>query len=262
MITKTALVYDRYELKYHVPVSLVAEISDYIAGFCELDYFSGISPDGFYPIHNLYLDTPSFQFFKNAIVGQDGRFNMRVRTYGEEENSSFYLEVKKKSGGFVKKTRAKVNGSDWFRMLDAGSMPQAPTEIVTKDYAYDFAYQALSHQARPVVFTRYRRKAFFSTIDDYARVTFDRDLRFSERTSYTFDRPRDMQAYDNPNYFDPDTNVVLELKCEARVPFWIIDLIRTFNLQRSGFSKFVYAVNELNSIRTGVIRSSLRIPGY
>jgi SPX domain protein involved in polyphosphate accumulation len=259
MTLKTALLYERYELKYHIPLALVAEISDYISGFCEMDHYSKISPDNFYSINNLYLDTPHYQFFQNALVGQDGRFNMRVRTYGDEENPLYFLEIKKKTGGFVKKTRAKISTTDWFDALENNLILPAKDELVKKDYAYDFAYQAIINQARPVVFTQYRRKAYFSTIDDYARVTFDRDMRFVPRDTYTFDRSKEMQFYDNPNYFEPETNVILELKCETRVPYWIIDLIRTFNLQRSGFSKFVYAVNELNSTKLGVSQHSLRM---
>src|SRR5690606_20743127 len=116
--------------------------------------------------------------------------------------------------GFVKKTRAKVSDQSWFDALSEGRLPPSPKTFV-KDYAYDFAYNVLSYQANPVVFTKYRRKAFFSTIDDYARVTFDKDLCFIPRDTYSFERSKDMMPYDNPNYFRQDTNVILELKCET-----------------------------------------------
>ena len=39
--------------------------------------------------------------------------------------------------------------------------------------------------------------------------------------------------------FDEGTSVVLELKCPAKnVPLWMVDLIRTFELKRRGFSKY------------------------
>ncbi len=108
MTLKTALLYERYELKYHIPWAMVAEISDYISGFCEMDHYSKISSDNFYSINNLYLDTPNYQFFQNALVGQDGRFNMRVRTYGDEENPLYFLEIKRRPADLSKKLEPRL----------------------------------------------------------------------------------------------------------------------------------------------------------
>jgi SPX domain protein involved in polyphosphate accumulation len=262
MTLKTALFYERYELKYHIPLAMVDEISAYIEPFCELDHFSKISPDKYYAINNLYLDTPDYLFFRRSIEGIEGRFNMRIRNYGDEINPLYFLEIKKKNGGFVKKTRAKIYDLKWFEDLSHFTMPNTQNEFVKNDFAYDFAYNVLSYGAAPVVFTQYRRKAYFSHIDDYARVTFDKDMRFIPRDHYGFERSKDMKYYDYPEYFEPETHVVLELKCEARVPFWIIDLIRHFNLERSGFSKFLFAVNELNAEKVQIAQYPHRLSAH
>lgn len=262
MTLKTALLYNRYELKYHIPIEMVDDISKYIATHCEMDHFSKTSHDHYYTINNLYLDTPNFLFFQRSMAGVEGRFNMRVRTYGDEENPLYFLEVKKKDGGFVKKSRAKVFDRSWFEHLENNSLPESDKMVHQNDYAYDFAYNVLSYQARPIVFTQYRRKAYFSNTDDYARITFDKEMRYTPRENYSFERTKDMHYYDNQNYFDPYTNVVLELKCEARVPWWMIDLIKYFNLERSSFSKFLFAVNELNQDKLGVSEHASRISHF
>ncbi len=262
MALKTALFYERYELKYHIPLYLVDEICDYISSFCELDHFSKISHDGYYSINNLYLDTPNFLFLRRRLAGVDDRFNMRIRTYGDEENDLYFLEVKNKQRGFVKKTRAKINGDEWFNHFREGTLPKPKEDIISNDFAYDFGSKLITYRAEPVVFTQYRRKALFSTIDEYARVTFDRDMRFIARDDYTFERSADMQYYDNPNYFDPNTNIILELKCETKVPLWMIDLIRRFNLTRSSFSKFVFGVNEVMQMRLPSMDFPHRQPAY
>ena len=259
---KTALVYERYELKYHIPLALVAEISDYIADFCELDHYSLKSPDQYYTINNLYLDTPNYLFFNTRLAGMDNRFNMRVRTYGTGEPEMWFLEVKHKSKGFVTKTRAKLLDRTWLKHLVEGTLPERDEAVVRKDYAYDFAKKVMSYQAAPVVFTQYRRKAFFSTIDDYARVTFDKELRYVPRREYRFTPSPDMQFYDHPELFDPYTNVVLELKCEAAVPWWMLDLIRRFNLQRASFSKFMYALNESMQDHPDIVTHPNRISAW
>ncbi|MCP4122540.1 MAG: VTC domain-containing protein, partial [Bacteroidetes bacterium] len=87
--------------------------------------------------------------------------------------------------------------------------------------------------------------------DDYARVTFDSDLRFRHETEYNLDAPEDeMISCDPETAFDPGCSVILELKCyTSHVPLWMIDMIRYFNLVRRGFSKYgtgVFNVLELH----------------
>ncbi|MDA8793099.1 polyphosphate polymerase domain-containing protein [Bacteriovoracaceae bacterium] len=246
MTLKTALFYERYELKYHIPLDLVEPICEFLTPYCEMDHFSKISPDDYYSINNIYLDTPNFLFLERRLAGVDERFNMRVRTYGDEltDDSLYLLEVKNKSKGFVRKTRAKVKDMSWFDHLDKGTYPETEESVIVNDFAYDFFAKAHAYRARPVAFTQYRRKALFSTIDDYARITFDKQLRYCERDTYDFSR-KGLKYYDNANYFDPYTSVILELKCETKVPMWFLDIIRRFNLSRSSFSKFVFAIGEI-----------------
>ena len=54
----------------------------------------------------------------------------------------------------------------------------------------------------------------------------------------------DMSYYDDPvttmNFESP---VVLEIKTETFVPTWALDLVRSFGLVQSGFSKYCYAID-------------------
>ncbi len=256
MALKTALFYERYELKYHIPLWRVDDICDWVSGFCELDDYSGKSSDGYYAINNLYLDTPNYLFFNTKIAGQDNAFNMRIRTYGMEETNLYFMEVKKKTGEFCRKTRAKA-GPAWFRHLEEGTLPEGEGD----PFALDFARRVHSYRAGPVVFTQYRRKALFSVIDEYARITFDKDMRYAPRDTYDFSR-EGLLCYDQPEYFDDGTNVVLELKCESRVPLWMLDLIRTFDLKRASFSKFMYGVNETMQDKVGVATHPHRLCAF
>ncbi len=239
MSKKTALFYERYELKFHIPSSMVDDIVDFISPYCQLDHYSEISNDNYYMINNLYLDTPNYLFLQRRLAGEDNRFNMRIRSYGEELSDTCFLEIKNKANGFIKKRRAKVKGSEWFDHFKNFSYPLDENKIIHQnDYAYDFAYLLNSYRAEPKIFTQYKRKAYFSTIDDYARVTFDKELKFQHRDDYDLTRVN-LNYYDVPNIFNPNTDVILELKSYTRVPFWIIDVIKYFNLERSSFSKYV-----------------------
>ena len=74
---------ERFELKYHIPVEWADAIGEFLKPYCEEDYYSKITPGGFYYITNLYLDSPKWTFLGWKKKQLLDRFNMRIRTYGE-----------------------------------------------------------------------------------------------------------------------------------------------------------------------------------
>jgi hypothetical protein len=94
--------------------------------------------------------------------------------------------------------------------------------------------------ARPQNIVRYEREAFVSEVDDYARVTFDRRICVQPADGWC------MQGYANEwtmvdgAWHDNglDSPVVLEVKCEWRMPNWLQVLLRRYELDVCGFSKY------------------------
>jgi len=235
---------ERYELKFVIPERMVDPISNFASVYCRPDRHSEQSPDGYYCVYSLYFDSPDFLFLRNRLEKVANRFNMRVRTYDQERGTPCFFEVKQKRDGIIRKYRTKVEDENWECILD-GADPEY-RGVAEKEKADLFVRLAWSNCASPRVLTCYRRKAWVSEVDDYARVTFDRELRFQpeERCMLTPDQCR-MSAYDNCTLFTPECSIVLELKCYAsKVPMWMLDLIRHFDLCRCSFSKYV------NSMRT------------
>lgn len=235
------LVFDRYELKYLIPASMVGPISKHIEAYCELDPYSLSSADQFYTVNSLYLDSPSFLFLRKKFDEAPERFNMRIRGYGGAE---FFLELKFKSQGFVKKRRAFCRG-DVAETLSHYTSEENGIACGNKHLFMNALY---TYRAEPKVLTQYRRKAYFSKYDDYARITFDKDLRYHEESEFNiFPDPARISHYDDETIFDDDTSVILELKCPQQVPLWFIDIITKFDLTRSGFSKYSSSVQHLFS---------------
>lgn len=230
---------ERYELKYIIPMSLVPAISAYIKPFCDMDHYSIHSPDGFYKINSLYFDTPQLYFLTQKEAGVVNRFSMRVRSYGNDPKPPYFFETKYKLREFTKKRRGKVEMEDWQSLFSDPDRILQVDEASRKNTQH-FLNIVETYNAAPVLLAQYRRLAFLSTIDDYVRITFDRDLRYQSTTEYDV-KPDDklMVHYDNPEVFHyTGGNVVLELKCEQKVPRWLMDLIRHFNLERGTFSKY------------------------
>jgi VTC domain len=255
LIAKTSpLNFERFELKYLIPESMIKPISDYIERYCVLDPHA--DETGSYWINTLYLDSNDLRLFRRRENDEDRRFTMRIRSYGNQPKPPYFAEIKYKQDGVVKKYRHAF-GNDLLQSLrDNPSSPpfHALTELPSKNLAM-FTRLGEIYDVSPKILTRYRRIAYMSIIDSYARVTFDVDLQYQEEKNYNLTPDsRAMTHYDNPLRFHSGCNVILELKCDTQVPLWMIDLIRRFNLQRSGFSKYCSSLAEMLGQPTALAR--------
>ncbi len=256
-ILQTARPYrlDRYESKFVIPVDLIEPISEFIAPYCSLDEYSARATDHYYRVNNLYFDTHNYLFLSRRLHRVENRYNMRIRTYSDDTTAPCFFEIKQKRVGVVRKYRQRVEEDDWQQQLrdhefstnDNGGNGGGNGNGFVLSNRDLFIQLVLANDATPKVLTQYRRRAFVSDIDEYARVTFDRELRFRPEEGYDLLPGRGrMIPLDNSTLFDPACEVVLEMKCySTAVPFWMIDLISHFDLRRRPFSKYVTGISEV-----------------
>jgi SPX domain protein involved in polyphosphate accumulation len=239
---------DRYELKYIISTDMIEPLTEYLYAFCELDYHSKHAQNHFYHVNSLYFDSPNFLFLKNRLYGKNPRFNMRVRSYGEDPKPPFFLEIKAKNSGTVNKYRATMQDDEWPNMFTDPSyvLDKSTSDFDNKEL---FHRTLIKYNVEPKIFTHYRRRAFVSTIDEYTRVTMDINLQCYLESNYDINPDkRRLTNYDNEMIFsplseDPESNVILEIKClPHQVPIWVVDMIRNFQLTRSSFSKYAQSV--------------------
>ena len=252
-IDKIALppVLQRHELKYLIPASMVDPVSQFISPYCQLDFHSHKAEDYFYLVNSLYFDTRDCEFLKQRLFGSDSRFNMRVRTYAEGK-PPYFMEIKHKTGGSVKKYRATASAEEWPSILTDPlyRVPETDSDIERRNKEL-FMRLAQGYAIEPKVYTQYRRRAFFSTVDEYARVTMDRNMKYRvQEDDGGLENPYNMLPDDSLTNYDNETiyatntysdaNIILELKCNiGQVPVWMLDLIRHFQLKQVGFSKYM-----------------------
>jgi len=238
---------ERHELKYAIPYRYVESISQFIRPYCDLDYHSAIVEDNFYLVNSLYFDTYGMEFLKQRLWGKDGRFNMRVRFYGDTGDPPYFLEIKQKKGVTGLKYRATASKEEWPGILtDPGYRVSKSTPSGERANKELFIRMAMIYAIEPKILTQYRRRAFFSTVDDYARVTMDVSMKYRIQDHYRLTPNDAMLSYDNENIYAKDSDchndgtVILELKCNiGQVPMWMLDLISTFELKQQGFSKYM-----------------------
>lgn len=244
----TPPVLERYELKYVIDESLVEPMSQYLEAYCTLDKYSSLADDKYYLINSIYLDTPWYLFVRNRMADCHNRFTMRIRGYGENPKPPFFYEIKQKVGNFVRKYRCSIRSDKVYELVNRLHSVN-PDDIGEKEWKNFQRFVRLVdiYGAEPKVMVQYKRKAYASDYDEYARVTFDRQLMYAPLDEYTFKYDESLARYYSMAPTEEQANgIVLELKCYAtHVPIWMVDLIRVFNLEKTNFSKFVNGIREV-----------------
>ena len=244
----------RYEFKYLVSEADEVVLREAISAFCAPDTHNTA---GGYTISSLYLDTPDRLTYRAKKDRQLERFKLRIRTYGEQAEGPVFFEVKRKSNDRIIKHRTRVDREHWREVL-RGSRALPAEE---RDAAHHFLYLTIGLGARPSVLVRYRREAFSSFLDPYARVTFDhRIVVQAPKGLDLLGDPRAWRGIDHPEATRLSRSmVVLELKFPAAFPSWMASLVRRFELWRIGFSKYCNGVEVLFGT-SAPGRESMRVP--
>ncbi|WP_437585305.1 VTC domain-containing protein [Sorangium sp. So ce1000] len=235
-------VIERYEFKYLVPERLVPEIRATALSVGKLDRYA--NADGVYRIRSLYLDTRGFDLYWANAREQRDRFKLRVRTYPGKTSPTF-LEVKRRVQDVIVKSRAAVPASEWRELLEhARPASLARLSPGVRKAAERFIGAYHRHALGPTLLVDYEREPYESTLDTYARLTFDRKIVCQRRETLDLDasdggwRPVDHPVQTQT----PEPVCVLELKFERRPPPWMVALVRRLDLVRHSFSKYCYGV--------------------
>ena len=244
MTSKDPWIISRYESKYLIPESTARAVRDAIRGLCVPDRNADAS--GVYVVNNFYFDTPDLRFYHDTKFKQYNRFKLRVRYYGDVPEGNLWLEIKHKIRNITWKTRRPCPLAQWESIFEAGQggggLNGQPLSL--RD---SFENAVLRFGAEPRVHVRYLREPYLCDFESYCRITFDRNLSFRPtHGSLDLVSSEPFMYYDDAVTSlaeDDDSPVILEIKTETQVPPWIMGLIRRFQLQQRGFSKYCYAVD-------------------
>jgi SPX domain protein involved in polyphosphate accumulation len=164
---------------------------------------------------------------------------MRLRSYGQQPNFPAFIEIKEKANQWVRKRRAPITSVSTVEFLRNGSFEYGNKDV-ENPYMREASYKILMRGLKPKLMTQYQRRAYFGRFETYTRVTFDRRMRCYPEDDYNiFPDEEKFANYDHGwRYTDFQSSVVLELKCEAKAPHWMFDIIRQFELKHLQFSKY------------------------
>jgi SPX domain protein involved in polyphosphate accumulation len=232
----------RFEYKYYVSEELLPELRRRLLPFVEFDPFAARNEEHEYTVRSAYFDTPTLREYHEKIAGLEIRKKLRIRVYDTlTEDSTAFLEIKRKRRQSVSKDRAMLLHRDVPALLATGNIEQyviranGSTEMY--DSARKFLYHMRSDHLRPVLLVTYDREAFVGKFDPNFRCTFDKRLRFSSQQSLddlfreTDLRPALQGAF------------ILEVKFQNSVPVWLSSTISDLRLSRGAFSKYCIGID-------------------
>jgi hypothetical protein len=206
-----------------------------------------------YVITTLQLDAPNLGLHYAKEKEALNRFKLRCRTYGTDGTAPVFLEIKRKCKGIILKSRCRIPAARWGRKCALGLEPDIP--FVSRHERVNYMeFIRLVHEtcARPVIFIRYHRESYISSVDQYARVTFDRRMCYCEASGWAFPPPNTRwKPMDSPVALNrPFSGFILELKTQRDAPQWMVELTERFNLVRIGFCKYSTGV-KMNALFQG-----------
>lgn len=159
-------------------------------------------------INSLYFDNLKLEMYKDSIEGSVPRKKIRIRNYPNSEDKNFYLEIKTSSveGRFKKRKKINKEEFDYFK----------------KNGILDSTYGT----CLPNFFVSYERE--YAKIKD-VRISIDKKISYKNFTN-------EIIYYDNKSIVELKTSIDKNLD----------DLIRLFPFQKIRFSKYCFAVENLN----------------
>ncbi len=240
--------FQRFESKYAVSEVTAAAVREAIRPH--------VKPDPYgqrYMVNSLYLDGPQLPFFMSSEMGEMNRLKLRLRSYGDQVNSSVFFEVKHRLDRVVRKQRAAVRLGAVEGLL--GGAIASRDDVVSNDVArfadlLDYRRYMDRFAARPLAMVRYEREAYVDRHSQPVRITFDRGLVGGACSTF----PKTFQGR-GPGWRElPEPPVVLEIKFTNTLPAWVSRLVQRFHLMRDSVSKYVLCVEALR--RDGLLSTS------
>jgi SPX domain protein involved in polyphosphate accumulation len=235
--------FNRFELKYLLTLQQAEAFKIALKAYLLLDEHG--NNNGRYPLASLYYDSPDLRCYWEKVDGVKFRRKLRIRRYetGEplDNETPVFVEIKQRIDRVTQKRRAILPYGAALQLCNAREMPAqfAPDDKVVLDEIHAFLWQYNLHAASIV---RYERQAFIgSDYDIGLRVTFDTNLTYQVNPLHLHEPPASLPML-------PANQVVMEIKVNERIPYWLTELVAAHNLQMVRMSKYCRSVEAANLI--------------
>ena len=232
----------RFELKYRISAQTAQAVQALVRRRLRRDEFTPVIAEEGYPVHSIYLDTPTLGLYHSTINGERNRFKLRVRFYNDDPVSPVFLEIKRRNNNCISKQRAAVHRLALPELLRGGwARPHhlhRGDDSRQLEAARAFCRLRAELYAEPCSHVAYSREAWTSPHDNSVRVTFDRRVccEPTRQCRLSTEMPNPLPVF-------PVETVILEIKFTDRFPDWLNEIVQTLGLSIASAAKYVDGVS-------------------
>lgn len=228
--------FNRFELKYMVTIQEAEKLKNALRAYLSPDDHG--DPHGSYQLASLYYDSPDYRFYWEKLDGIKFRRKLRIRQYENgaplTAETPVFVEIKQRLNRVTQKRRVRLHFRDALRLCNDREAPDhEPKDRPMIDEVLSMGWQ---YDLRPASVVTYARQALIGSAYDIGlRVTFDKDLRY-RTNNLALDDP------DTGQFLFPPEWVVMEIKVNERVPYWLTELVSYHNLSLMRVSKYCRSI--------------------
>jgi len=224
--------FNRFELKYLLSWQAAKRLKQDLRQYLQPDAHG--DENGTYALASLYYDTADYRFYWEKIEGIKFRRKLRIRHYEEQATLTpetlVFVEIKQRLDRVIQKRRVLLSYRDALELCNHRTIPpHAPRDRAVIKEIYAMLWQ---YNLRPTCITSYMRQALVgSDYDIGLRVTFDTNVRY---------RATDLQLHSKKigPFMLPPQRVIMEIKVNERIPYWITELVAEHNFALIRISKY------------------------
>lgn len=236
--------FQRFEFKYLITQEIEEEIRKRIAPYVKSDPFVEGSSDGMYEVFSLYYDNPSFYYYQQKMDGVQRRKKVRLRTYRNKGQFTPYafFELKRKHDAVVLKDRFVMSQEDYQKLIENEDFysTEAIRDQNRKNIIEEFEWEKHLRSISPKILIMYEREPYVGMYNENFRITFDKNIRAIENDNLFYNGN---DAWDVSGKY-----IVMEVKFNGSLPFYVDQVIKEFDLQRVSFSKYCNGVDACGSL--------------
>ncbi len=222
-------VFNRYEHKYILDKKTYTAATEYMKRYMLTDSYN--ADDRPYTVSNIYYDTADDYLIRQSLSKPAYKEKLRLRAYGvPSEESSVYLEIKKKVNGIVNKRRTTLKLNEAYAFAKTGIAPPQKA-YMNSQVINEIEYFLKLYNVLPRVYLAYDRVAYFEKDNSDLRISFDMNIR-SRRYDLKLEKGDYGEALFEENLF------LMEIKTSLAKPLWLANMLSELGIRRQSFSKY------------------------
>ncbi len=228
--------FNRFELKYVVPIRQAEQFREALGAYLlPDDHGDGL---GCYDLASLYFDGPALPFYWEKVDGIRWRRKLRLRRYDAglplADETPVFVEIKQRLNRVTQKRRVCLPYAQAMALCtDRQTPPHGPEDAPV---IQEVLAMVGHYDLRPVSLVCYTRRALVGSEYDLGlRVTFDTALTYRAGAVALADGAGGAALF-------PADWVVVEIKVNERIPYWLTDLVARHGLNLARVSKYCRSI--------------------